>query len=52
MMFPVVEKADLRRNVSFSMKRGRAAVDDSRLRTAVVQSKSGLRFVYTERSRM
>ena len=48
MMCPVVEKADLRRNVSFSMKRGKAAVDDSRLRTAVVQSKSNLRFVYTE----
>ena len=42
MMCPVVDKTDLRRNVSFSMKRGKAAVDDSRLRTAVVQSKSNL----------
>ena len=44
MMCPVVEKTDLRRNVSFSMKRGRAAVDDSRLRTTVVQSKSEIEF--------
>ena len=42
MMSPVAEKSDLRRNLSFSVKRGRAAVDDHKHRTTLVQRKQTL----------